>query len=344
MALLLRFAIAITICTCALAKSPLSVRIVTWNVLSNKWMGGEFHQGAVAELLGPLPINETYNAVNHDVVVLALQENCFMCNIGNEKKLAEVFLKVLRRRGDYELVTTTQTRNSSSCEWWACNTYQHGTAVLLVFARSGLLSHSNHVKVNKCDGLLIHNAEKGIAGVRTVVRSSGQSICFAGLHLDSKSHANRQDCLKSFWSKARKQKAWRECDSVFMMGDFNTRPGPNRNFFHGSVGQSAFGDEFFMQSKSTDEMTGVEPWGGKRLIDFISKNSGYLFEDDDISFMPTYSIQPKGSCNDEPPCFKGSRQPAWTDRILCANCDVLFYDSRHLGVSDHDPVLGVFEV
>merc|ERR1719244_2213483 len=173
MATRLLIAFSLALLGCATANDPLSVRIVTWNVLSNDWMNNKFDPKAVETLLAPLDVNENFTAANHDIVVVALQENCYKCNKGNEAVLAEVFLKVLRRSGEYELVSHAKTRDSSSCQWWACNTHQHGTAIILIFARQGLLDAGPSVHVNGCDGIIIHNAEKGVAGVRTVVKDTG---------------------------------------------------------------------------------------------------------------------------------------------------------------------------
>ena len=53
------FAVSAALCTLAWSDDSLSVRVVTWNVLSNKWMNGKFDSQAVKELLGPMPINVT---------------------------------------------------------------------------------------------------------------------------------------------------------------------------------------------------------------------------------------------------------------------------------------------
>lgn len=139
---------------------------------------------------------------------VSLQEDCFLCNSNDIPKIAAIFLNALHREGQfqYELVGSSATRLSSTCESIACSSGLHGTTVMFVLARKGMASQLSSFHTNKCSRAFIRNAEKGIAAVKFQVKEAGgPTVCVGGLHLDSESPAERRSCFKSFMDENRKE-------------------------------------------------------------------------------------------------------------------------------------------
>ena len=113
------------------------IRLITWNVDDNSRMGGSFTDNAIDRVLG-LDRQSSANR-QPSMYAIGLQENCWMCNRKNLRKLAHRFLsrineRVKSRETGYEIVGVQATRNSSRCEFMCYSLGTHGTTALIVIA------------------------------------------------------------------------------------------------------------------------------------------------------------------------------------------------------------------
>lgn len=319
------------------ARTKKTLWFVSWNVADNKNMGGGIDDSSVRHLLGLDISQKTF----YDMYAISLQENCFACNENNIPKIAQLFLNALHRASHfhYELVGHSATRLSSTCESFSCSAGQHGTTVMFVLARKGQASAVSSFHTNKCNAAFIKNSEKGIAALKFQLREAGgPTVCVGGLHLDSESPAERRQCFKSFMEENRKE--MQACQIIFFAGDYNTRTGDKG----GSKVSRTLTIQEVHALKPKDEMVGQKPYGGKRLIDYISQVTGKRFSEAALKFSPTYSLKPASECRGKIPCYRGDRPPSWTDRIVFSGSTSGSYFSLRLDKSDHFPVAGVFYI
>jgi len=324
----------------ASAQIEKSVRFVSWNVEDNKYMDGGFDLLVIRQLLGLQEYNVSEKAY-FDIYAITLQENCYLCDNDKAHRFANIFLDLLNHEKHYiyDVVGQSRTRDSSTCESVACNTGQHGTTHLLIIAKRGMASYIDSFHVNKCSDGFFKNAEKGIAAVKFQVRGiGGPVVCIGGLHLDSDEPKARRECFQEFMQDF--GGSWRRCDIAFFGGSFSTKTGKKG----GSSRSRTLAKSDLDRLKYTDEMAGADPFGGRRLMDFIGSQNGVVFKEGAIDFFPTYSLKPTSECGGKWPCYRGDRPPSWTDRIICSGCKIYSYFTLPVQRGDHAPLIGIFTV
>jgi len=347
-----RFAIAILAVICNLngltrgsTKEPLKLRMITWNVADNSGMPAGFDDGAIDQLLGK---HDFVGGRAAEIFAIGLQEQCWQCNEDEMMDIPLAFLKRLNNRGlgTYDIVGVEGTRESNWCEM-GCKFGTHGTTALFVIARRGLVTeHKSFHRNDGCSDKFPENDEKGVAYMRFVL-SSGKSVCVATSHLESKNPKTRRQCLNSFFSDAKKNLNWHECDYQFISGDFNTRTAASA-----PAGQkSHLDDDADLSSlRATDEMTGSRPYGrddswNGNLLKFINTVQSSVFKESPLTFLPTYKVaKASESCDGKLPCYRTDRPQSWTDRILHTAGTSLRYDSIHFEFADHYPVFEEFQL
>jgi len=331
-------------CGCIHSKpteKPVLLRVVTWNVGDNSGMEDGFNNEAMDKLLG---IGESSQEA--DIFAVGVQEQCWQCDQDDMLDIPRKFLQRLSKSDNFEIVGIEATRESNYCEF-GCKAGTHGTTALFVIARRGLVTQ--HFGFHRNDGCSdmwpVENDEKGVAYMRLVM-STGQSVCVATSHLESKAPETRRQCLKSFFSDAQDNLHWSSaCDFEFISGDFNARtaasaPADQSNHLSGESDLSSL--------KSTDEMVGSDPYGrdkdwGGNMLNFINSVQDNVFKESPLTFLPTYKVtESAGSCGGKTPCYKTNRPHSWTDRILHTRGESLKYDSIYLEFSDHYPVYEEF--
>jgi len=330
-------------CGCIHSKQtekPVVLRVVTWNVGDNSGMEDGFNNEAMDKLLG---IDESAQVA--DIFAVGVQEQCWQCNQDDMLAIPRKFLQRLGNSGSFEIIGIEATRESNVCEF-GCKIGTHGTTALFVIARRGLVTqHFGFHRNDGCSDMWPENDEKGVAYMRLVM-STGQSVCVATSHLESKRPKTRRKCLKSFFSDAQDNLKWSSaCDFEFISGDFNARtaasaPAGQSNHLSGKSDLSSL--------KSTDEMVGSDPYGSDKygnMLDFINSVQVNVFKESPLTFLPTYKVtESAGSCGGKTPCYKTNRPHSWTDRILHTRGKSLKYDSIDLEFSDHYPVYEEFQL
>ena len=88
-------------------------------------------------------------------------------------------------------------------------------------------------------------------------------------------------------------------------------------------------------------------WKKDELLQYIKDPNEFLnrFQEKKLNFMPTYKFIKKSHLNE----YDEKRPPAWCDRILYeekvpSTINQLCYQDVDINLSDHKPVLAVFEV
>jgi len=328
-------------------KDPPIIRVVSWNVADNKYMDGELPykmmpKDAIEKLLG-LSNDDNDNDKVADIFAVGLQEQCWSCNFDDMLDIPKEFMKKLSDVGEFEIVGIKGTRESDSCES-GCKKEKsdHGTTALFVIARRGLVIHqSSSSFTTGCSTR--NNNEKGLAYMKMVLKT-GQSVCVATNHLESREPKWRRDCLKGFFADAAKTLA--ACDFHFISGDFNTRTAEKEN------GKTYPFDESDIPSlKTADEMVGSQPWSSDEewagnLLTYINDIQETRYRESPFNFLPTYKLETKDRtvCGDKRPCYRTNRPHSWVDRILHSGGTSLEYNSIHLELSDHHPVYEVFQL
>ena len=338
------------------------IRVITWNVNDNSRMEGSFTDDAIDNVLGL----KTARLSKPAIYAIGLQENCWMCNRKNFGKLADRFLtrindNIKPKETGYEVVGVQATRNSSMCEYM-CHFGTHGTTALVVIATKGYTTSFTGFRQNSgCHGALVKNKEKGVAAVKTVLKS-GEKICLATAHLDSGSSSVRRTCLRNFFNKANTDYDWSGCDFQFLSGDFNTRTGKKPAKKSGAKGFHMPETKDLTDLKEKDEMAGKTPYGTDsnwrgNLLDYINVlesvnckssrvESTGCYKECHKKFIPTYSMLPaQEACKTEGgrfPCYKASRPPSWTDRVLYTGGECEVYEAVREEYGDHLPVFAEY--
>jgi len=320
------------------APGKQAVRVITWNVADNSLMDGAFDNSAIDKLLGLGGSNSKVA----DIYLVGLQELCYKCNKKDLMNVPKVFQSRLKSSGNYEVIDITGTLESAECEA-LCKRGSHGTTALFVLAKKGLVKAHQKGSYNQgCSDKTPPNKEKGVAYMRLSL-SSGQSVCAATSHLESRSPKFRRQCLKGFFQAASKSVDWSSCNFQFISGDFNTRTSASAPKGQEEKRPS---NAKVQQLKLVDEMAGKNAFGGDsdwkgNMLDFINSVQKNVFKESAFSFLPTYKFTDK--CKGTKPCYKTSRPMSWTDRILHSGGTSIKYDSYHdLKFSDHRPVIEDF--
>jgi len=323
------------------------LRMVTWNVADNSRMDDGFTDQAIDQLLG-IGAEKAGQRVE-DIFAVGLQEQCWQCNYDDMMDIGQTFLRRLNLKypGVFEIIGIEGTRESNWCEL-GCKAGTHGTTALLVIAKKGVVtSHRSFHRNDGCSDRIVENDEKGVAYMQ-VTLNTGQSVCLATSHLESRSPKHRRQCLDYFFSDAEKNVNWSDgCDFHFLSGDFNTR----------TAAAASPNQDSYLQPQSNleglrarDEMLGSTPFGQDadwrgNLLDFINSVQNKVFKESPLKFRPTYKLaKDASSCSGKVPCYRTDRPLSWTDRILHTNGKSLNYDSIPLLNSDHLPVFEEFQL
>jgi len=316
------------------------IRIVTWNVADNSGMDDAFDYDAIDKLLGIYP-----GAKLADIFAVGLQEMCWNCNEEDMIKVAQLF--EYRLPPDYRVVGIEATRESMWCTL-GCKLGSHGTTALLVIAKHGLVTnHKAFHRNDGCSAALVENDEKGVAYMQMELKT-GETVCVASSHLESKKPETRRDCLEFFFSDAQKNLDWSsKCDFEFITGDFNARTAAKP-----PTGQRAHLEKGSDLSAlmTNDEMAGSNPYGrdeswNGNMLSFINTVQGNVYKESPVHFLPTYKLaKSKDDCGWKIPCYRTDRPLSWTDRVLHTRGKSLNYDSIYLELSDHHPVFEEFEL
>jgi len=340
------------------------LRMATWNVADNSRMDEQgFSNQAIDRLMDIIRKKSVA-----DIFAVGLQEQCWRCNKERMMEIGQAFMRRLNVRyaGVFEMIGIEGTRESSQCEK-GCESGTHGTTALLVIAKKGLCKSHKSFHFNKgCSTK--NNNEKGVAYMRMNL-NTGQSICLATSHLESRSPKYRRQCLRSFFTDANKNVDWSAgCDFHFLSGDINTRTAaaasPNQNSyippqmnFSKKIKVTLISEnhqKFFRKDmeklKANDEMSGSTPFGQDEdwqgnLLGFINSVQSKVFKESPLQFPPTYKLAKDATpCDGKVPCYRTDRPLSWTDRIIYTNGKSLNYNSIQLLDSDHLPVVLDFQL
>jgi len=283
------------------------LRMATWNVADNSRMDEQgFSNQAIDRLMDIIRKKSVA-----DIFAVGLQEQCWRCNKERMMEIGQAFMRRLNVRyaGVFEMIGIEGTRESSQCEK-GCESGTHGTTALLVIAKKGLCKSHKSFHFNKgCSTK--NNNEKGVAYMRMNL-NTGQSICLATSHLESRSPKYRRQCLRSFFTDANKKD--------------------------------------MEKLKANDEMSGSTPFGQDEdwqgnLLGFINSVQSKVFKESPLQFRPTYKLAKDAtSCDGKVPCYRTDRPLSWTDRIIYTNGKSLNYNSIQLLDSDHLPVVLDFQL
>lgn len=323
----------------------LTVRVVTWNVADNKKMDDGFTDAAIDKVLG---LKEAGLA---DVYAIGLQEQCWECNEGNFPKIGNKFLnRIKKKEKGYEVVHIEGTRESGWCEW-GCKIGTHGTTLLVLIARNGLVTKIKDFHRNDdCSDSTPENDEKGVAAIKATL-ANGKNACFGSAHLESKKASTRRECIQKFFKDADEKAAWSStCHYQFLFGDFNTRTGDKIKGVSDNGVYLAKDDAVKLAAlKTKDELTGGSPYGtdagwNKNMLAYVNSVQTGKFKEQNVTFMPTYSIRDPAECGGRKTCYRGSRPVSWTDRIIYTRAKVVKYNCITELYGDHFPVYGVYEL
>ena len=133
------------------------------------------------------------------------------------------------------------------------------------------------------------------------------------------------------------------------MGDFNTRTGDKTD--GPSDGKYYPVTTDFGKLKQSDEMSGRSPYGTDEswkgnFLGYINKIQAKSFVEEEVGFVPTYSIKPaKDFCGGMFPCYRVNRPLSWTDRIVyTSGVRCIEYVAIMKEYGDHFPVSGVYAI
>jgi len=366
-------------CQFRLAKQEL-LRVVTWNVGDNAKMKANpddpkmkdnpevpgFTNGAIDALLD-LDLKDHRQMA--DIFAVSLQEECWKCNKNDLADIPKAFLKRFDERKivGYEVVGIQGTLVSDKCDD-ECKAGNHGTTVVFVIAKKGLVKSKKflkHTGPDCSDKKPKPSEEKGLAAMRLDL-SDKRSVCVASTHLESRSPKYRRDCLVKFLTdeKANKAFGWDDCTFKFIAGDYNTRTAeqpPKTQISPLAEGTQTKTNKAYIDAlKGKDEMDGADPFLGDiktdklNLLKYVNTHQKTtVFEESAVTFMPTYKLtDAKKECKGNRLCYKSSHAQSWTDRIIHSKGKTtpksLKYDAIYLmhdrDWSDHLPVFQVFQL
>jgi hypothetical protein len=367
-------------CFCLKTIHGYSVHFVTYNVKDNLLMPDyEISDKIAAEILF---IREAKTEKPKDIYVVALQENCHNCDSKNLNKIAKLFLNQLKQLNEkYVLIGLVATRDTNFCEKVSCNPFasQHGTSLIMVFSLKEIVKGFDIRKRVRCMAGYVRNSEKGLAGMQLHMEN-GKKLCFVAGHLDAGGIEGRRKCIADYFGDKKSHgipfkwlfqsnntakdeegavdvgdsNSFKNCDSIFLAGDFNTRTGKKDIALDDEETDDGtlVTEEELQNILEFDEFSGSAPYTGENLLQIIKDATQRTFQEpmrpikESKTFVPTYSLLPKKRCNGQGPCYSRERPISWTDRIACHNCgEVKYYSSLGYmhSLSDHLPVVGVFD-
>ena len=348
-------------------KGGFRMRIVTWNVAENNWAPKEkgFTPDSIDTVLGL----KDKSLVKADLYAIALQEECWKCSDGKHKSISDKFIDRLNgNSGDtpYKLIGIHALRLTSYCQT-KCNVAKkipgvsyHGITLVMVIAKTNGKVFDNPKKVShieKCSSLPTGDEwnAKGVAGLEVKVqlgKNEPKVLCFGGLHLDSKEPSFRQSCIGGFF----KASNWSNiCAAQYLFGDFNTRTA-TAGKGDDKTGKKVSSNFDFTNLKKLDELNGQTPWtkpeGQPNLLAFINAKNAEntlpalkkteafkTFSEEEVKFLPTYSIFKKCGTLNEEYCYLSNRPKSWTDRIIFTQGEVQEYSAiQTQEYGDHFPV------
>ncbi|KAJ8048138.1 Synaptojanin-1 [Holothuria leucospilota] len=336
------------------SKSTIRVSVGTWNVNGGRHFRSiAFKNESISDWLvdNPQRVQETGQGcsadgvdfdVPGDIFAVGFEEmvdlnagNILVTSLSNQREWGLELQKTISRKHKYVLLL---------CE-------QLVGVCLYVFIRPHLAPYIRDVAAQTVKtGLGGKAGNKGAVGIRFVLH--GTSMCFMCGHFAA-GQSQVKDRNEDYNEITKKMmfpmgRSILSHDYVFWCGDFNYRIDLENELVKELILQKNYDD-----LKEFDQL-------------LTAKQEGEIFEDfneGNIRFAPTYKYD---FFSDDYDTSEKNRTPAWTDRVLwrrkfpdylmdgpedfeavTANWDpgsILHYGRAELRVSDHRPVIGIFEI
>ena len=209
----------------------------------------------------------------------------------------------------------------------------------LFYIKSDLNEQINNLEVIENKTGILGLGNKGNFTVKLKLKN--QNLIFVNGHLSAgneKENFNKRiNELKEIFNNIKDENQNMDDLIYFIFGDLNFRIDlPKQKFneiccrnYEGVVNENQAKNNI-NELKKYDQMNEV--------VEIFNKEKLY---EEKINFPPTYKYVKESFIYDE------KRTPSWTDRILFKKSDNIkckFYDTVDLYISDHKPVIGLFEI
>lgn len=300
-----------------------------------------------------------------EIIVFGFQE---LVELDNKALTAKTMFQSNKRKHEKEAKVVTSTHISGQYKAWQDRL---GTEIAHAFNEKYNLVHSNNMvglftcvfvkadKLNVCRSVRSNSIKTGLGGlhgnkgglaVRLMVDDS--SFCFVNCHLAAgQSH-----------SQQRNKDIETILETQFLDMSENTKFIGKGIFANGGDGTMILDHEFCFFSGDMNyrlnmhrqvAIAAIQDCDYPKLIEVdqlthqLKKNPGHrlrAFQEHDIAFPPTYKFDVG---TDQYDSSEKRRVPAWCDRIFYRGgrrISPLVYTSLLVRVSDHRPVLGIYQV
>lgn len=329
--------------------SATKVRIMTWNVDLNKRMENRFTDEAIDRVLG---IDQGFK--NSPLIyAIALQDNCWNCDKENIPWIGDRFLARINAVAEvpHEVINVQATRWDNDCEEdCQIGAAGLGTSILIIIARPSLITSNFVFRHHKgCHECWKKNKQIGIVAISMKLKV-GKTLCFGAVRLHDYLSEYKRQCLKGFFEETKNLQNWKDCNSLYLFGDFNTKTqnDTDSKLIKGYYLPRSISFDMLMEH---DELTGCKPFGKndlwkKSLLQFVNQVQPKTFVENPVEFMPTYHIVSADKyCRGRFPCYHMQHARSWTDRVIHfqgGNC--LSYNATYGEYGSHFPVFAEFKL
>ena len=211
--------------------------------------------------------------------------------------------------------------------------------ITLFYIKSDLDEQINNLEVIENKTGILGLGNKGNFTVKLKLKN--QNLIFVNGHLsagDEKENFNKRvNELKEIFNNIKDENQNMDDLIYFIFGDLNFRIDLTKEKFNEICCRNYEGVVNENQAKNNiNELKKYDQMN--EVVEIFNKEKLY---EEKINFPPTYKYIKESFIYDE------KRTPSWTDRILFKKSDNIkckFYDTVDLYISDHKPVIGLFEI